>query len=244
MRRGSVKLNWDCQATFVSRPNRFLARAVIDGMEDKGPQDVHVHDPGRLKEVLVPGTRLLVKKAVGEQRKTGWDLIAGRVDGQWVLVNSSLHRHISQALLQDPGLSPFGKAMELKPEVRVGRSRLDYRMIDDRGRELYIEVKGCSLTIDKVALFPDAPTERGSRHLEELMDIVEHGHRAGILILVVGPHPECFSPNFRMDPLFSATFMEALGAGVEAHPICYRIEGDEIRYIGPIPLCMDPPDQR
>ncbi|MGA1866367.1 MAG: DNA/RNA nuclease SfsA [Thermoplasmatota archaeon] len=239
----SVDFSWDRHATFVSRPNRFLARAVIDGMESEGPQDVHVHDPGRLKEVLVPGTRLLVRKAARGHRKTGWDLLAGRVDDTWVLVNSSFHRLISQALLEDPLLNPFGKAVDLKAEVKVGRSRLDYRMSDEQGRELYIEVKGCSLTVDKVALFPDAPTIRGRRHLKELIDLAEQGYRAGILILVLGPGSECFYPNSSTDPLFFGTFMEALEAGVEVHPVRYRIEGSEIRYVGPIPICRNPADQ-
>ncbi|MGA1848835.1 MAG: sugar fermentation stimulation protein SfsA, partial [Thermoplasmatota archaeon] len=88
----SLKLDWDHRATFVSRPNRFLARAIVDGMEGEGPQDIHVHDPGRLKEVLLPGNRLLVRKARDGPRKTGWDLIAGKVGDTWVLVNSSFHR--------------------------------------------------------------------------------------------------------------------------------------------------------
>jgi sugar fermentation stimulation protein A len=144
-------------------------------------------------------------------------------------------------LLKDPILSPFGRAMEIQPEVRVGRSRLDYRMIDEEGRELYIEVKGCSLTLEGIALFPDAPTTRGTRHIEELIDLVDQGHRAGILILVVGPSAECFSPNFETDPKFSETFLRALEAGVEAHPLSFRIQDSLISYVGPIPICKDVP---
>lgn len=239
MTGGSVELNWDNEATFVSRPNRFLALAVIHGMEDEGPKEVHVHDPGRLKEVLVPGSRLLVRKATCGKRKTKWDLIAGKVGETWVLVNSSFHRPISQSLLMDPDLNPFGRAVDLRPEVKIGRSRLDYLMIDEQGREVYIEVKGCSLTIDDVALFPDAPTSRGTRHLEELIRLVEQGHRSGIIILVVGPGAECFSPNFETDPDFSNTFLKALEAGVEIHPLRFRIDGREIKYVGPLPVCGD-----
>ncbi len=239
----SLELDWDHRATFVSRPNRFLARAIVDGMEEEGPQNIHVHDPGRLKEVLLPGNRLLVRRANDGSRKTGWDLIAGKVGDTWVLVNSSFHRPISQSILADSSLNPFGRARELKPEIRVGRSRLDYLMIDENGSEVYIEVKGCSLTVDEVALFPDAPTSRGARHLEELIELVEQGHRAGIMILVLGPRAECFSPNPKTDPRFSETFLKALEAGVEAHPLSFRIEGRVISYIGPLPICRDMPVQ-
>jgi len=237
----SLELEWDSEAIFLSRPNRFLARVLVAGMEEEGPLEVHVHDPGRLKEILVPGNRLLVRRAPGGSRKTGWDLLAGRVGDNWVLVNSSLHRPISQSILMDPDLNPFGRAVDLRPEVRIGRSRLDYLMTDEHGRDVYIEVKGCSLTVDGIAIFPDAPTSRGTRHLEELIDLVEKGHRAGIMILVVGPEAECFFPNFETDPIFSQTFLKAIEAGVETHPLRFRIEDREIRYFGPLPICRDIP---
>ncbi len=231
----SIPLDWDLKGRFVTRPNRFLALGEIKGEE--GPQQAHVHDPGRLKEILCPGNDILLRRATSNARKTGWDVIAGNVGDEWVLINSSFHRYISQGLLLSDRLNPFGIATSLKPEVKVGRSRLDYLMIDRNDRELYIEVKGCSLTLNKIALFPDAPTERGRRHLKELIELKRIGKRAGILILVLGPRAESFSPNDDTDPEFSSIFWKAVDAGVEVHPIQFEIKGNEIRSVGPVPLC-------
>jgi sugar fermentation stimulation protein A len=172
-------------------------------------------------------------------RKTRWDLIAGSVGDGMVLVNSSFHRRISETLLTSKELNPFGSLRSLRPEIRIGRSRLDYLMIDGSGKELYIEVKGCSLTRDGKALFPDAPTTRGNRHLRELIQIRKNGKRAGVLILVLGPIAGCFSPNFETDPVFSETFIEAVRSGVEVHSIQFVLKGRELTYRGQIPICED-----
>ncbi len=237
MTRFGVAIDWDMEATFVSRPNRFLALVKIPG--EKMAVEAHVHDPGRLKEILYEGNKLLVRKARSTDRKTRWDVIAGRVENNWILINSSFHRKISQDLLMDSSLNPFGDHSSLKPEVMVGNSRLDYLIIDKNGMELYVEVKGCSLTIDGRATFPDAPTIRGKRHLEELIDIRKRGVRSGILILVLGPPAKCFTPNFDTDPEFSRTFLEALRCGVEVHTIRFEISNKKLMYQGPIPVCPE-----
>jgi sugar fermentation stimulation protein A len=231
----SIPINWDLEATFLRRPNRFLAHIEI---EDHGEDiEAHVHDPGRLREILVPGRKVLVRRARNPDRRTKWDIIAGMVDHNWVLINSSFHRRISESLLSNKDLNPFGPAVSLKPEVKIGKSRLDYQMVDVHGNVLYIEVKGCSLTKDGIALFPDAPTTRGDRHLKELIKLRSEGNRAGVLILILGPKARCFSPNFETDPRFSSTFIEAYSVGVEIHPIQFEMVGHEIVYRGRVSLC-------
>ena len=223
------------EAIFLSRPNRFTAKVRIDGMEED--QTVHVHDPGRLKEVLFPGNRVLVRKARKVGRKTAWDMIAGWVDDRWVLINSSFHRHISESILRDETLNPFGQFTSIKAEVKVGRSRLDFLIIDDEGQDLYIEVKGCSLTTNGVALFPDAPTTRGTRHVQELIDLKKKDHRSGILILILGPSASCFSPNFETDPVFSQAFVNAIEEGVEVYPVQLELIDHGLIFRGHVPIC-------
>ncbi|MGA1820053.1 MAG: DNA/RNA nuclease SfsA [Thermoplasmatota archaeon] len=234
-----VPVEWDARARFISRPNRFLALVELDEM-DLGPVEAHVHDPGRLREVLVPGNEVLLRKADSSTRKTGWDVIAGKVGDTWVLINSTFHRPISLAALMDDEILPLGKLSSLRPEVKFGNSRLDYLAVDENGRELYIEVKGCSLTRDGIALFPDAPTSRGTRHVRELIEVVKTGKRAGMILLVLGPRAECFMPNSETDPDFAIAFREALDIGVEIRPLGFELIEDRILYRGPVPLCDGP----
>ena len=118
-------------------------------------QYVHVRDPGRLKELLYPGNKVLVKHKSGEKRKTQWEIIAAW-DNEWVLINSGYHRAISEAILNNPKISPFGELDGLKAEVTVGHSRLDFMLEKDEG-QIALEIKGCTLEIDNIALFPDLP---------------------------------------------------------------------------------------
>ncbi|MGA1793277.1 MAG: DNA/RNA nuclease SfsA [Thermoplasmatota archaeon] len=231
-----VPVKWDIKARFVSRPNRFLAMVEM-GENGRSVVKAHVHDPGRLKEVLFPGNEVLLRRADSRVRKTRWDVIAGKVGDTWVLVNSSFHRPISSATLMDIDIAPFGKLSSLRPEVKVGKSRLDYLAIDENGQELYIEVKGCSLTRDGIALFPDAPTTRGTRHIWELIEIARTGKRAGIMVIVLGPKAECFMPNFETDPDFARAFKEAVDAGVEIRPISFELVEDHLLFRGEVPLC-------
>ncbi|MGA1822744.1 MAG: DNA/RNA nuclease SfsA [Thermoplasmatota archaeon] len=224
---------------FADRPNRFLA--LVDIASENGEvlkgERVHVHDPGRLKEILIRGAELAVKKVDGPHRKTGWDLIAGKVDDMWVLVHSGYHRAISEALLGDPDINPFGTVEDLKAEVSFGRSRMDFLMNMDDGSRVVVEVKGCSLTIDGAAIFPDVPTTRGTRHLRELISLLDEGYRSGVLFLVFRKDSECFHPNEDTDPAFAEAFREAVDAGVEIYAVLLSYDGRSILYHGEIPVC-------
>ncbi len=206
-------------ATFISRPNRYLSIVEMD--HDK--VEVHVHDPGRLKELLYPGNRCLVKHAPGLKRKTSWDMIAAKKGDEFVLVHSGYHRYLAESLLKSPEISPFGKTQEIRAEVKAGESRLDFRLVDESGEVIWIEVKGCSLSEDGVAKFPDAPTVRGVRHLKTLMDLKGKGERSAALIIVLSDST-IFEPNGATDPLFYKTFYDAINAGVEVYPV--RVEFD------------------
>jgi len=195
-----------------------------------------VHDPGRLKELLYPGNRVLVKRAAGKHRRTKWDLIAARYDDEWILVHSGYHRGISEWVIRNEN-SPFHDIVDLRPEVTVGHSRLDFILTDNRGTEIGVEVKGCTLAVDGVALFPDAPTKRGRRHLEVLMDMKADGKNAALMILIFRSDAKCFRPNEITDPKFAETFLRAMRNGVDVFPMVFRYDGKRVDYMGEIPVC-------
>ncbi|EWG06531.1 MAG: DNA-binding transcriptional regulator [Candidatus Aramenus sulfurataquae] len=173
------------------RVNRFLVLTASSRV-------CHLHDPGRLKELIYPGNRILVREVKGGKRKTDCQVTAAW-DGTWAITDSSVHSQIAEKFL--PGA---------KREVKVGNSRLDFQFGDT-----FVEVKGCTLAKNRVALFPDAPTERGRRHLEELIRLKEKGYRAKVMVLVMRDDVDCFLPNAETDKKFAETFYEALRRGVE-----------------------------
>ncbi len=231
-----MKIPWDCEGILKARPNRFLA--IID-IEQDGKilkeQKVHVRDPGRLKELLYPGNKVLVRHRTGENRKTKWEIIAAW-DNNWVLINSGYHREISEAILNNPKISPFGKLDGLRAEVTVGHSRLDF-MLEKDNTQIALEIKGCTLELDNVALFPDAPTERGARHVQTLIDIVTKGQKAAMMILVLRPDAKYFRPNHSTDPKVAEIFWKARNAGVQIYPVKLSYEDGAIQFHGLIPVC-------
>ncbi len=226
MRKLLLKTVWDAEGIFRERPNRFVG--IVDLPDEYGgsAQAVHVHDPGRLTELLFPGNRVMLKRADRPGRKTAWTLMAAQYQGQWVLVNSGLHRQISFAILGEAEISPLGFGVRLEPEVKFGNSRLDYRVILSSGETVWVEVKGCTLARGRVALFPDAPTDRGTRHVMELLEIIKQGERAALLILIFRNDAQCFSPNAETDPKFAAAFKEAVAKGVEVYPVVCSCSAD------------------
>lgn len=213
---------------FVDRPNRYLSEVDVEGAQVM----VHVHDPGRLKELLYKGNDCLIKYAAGPKRKTDWDMIAASVDEKYVLIHSGYHRYIAQAILENHEISPFGKLTEIKPEVKFGHSRIDFKLKNTLGEVIWVEIKGCSLAEAGVAKFPDAPTIRGTKHLEALISIKEGGERASVFILVLGD-AEIFEPNGVTDPVFYDTFYKAMNSGVEIYPLMVELDPESgiIRFV-------------
>jgi len=239
-----MKIPYDLEAIFLKRPNRFLGIVGVPGGKEEENEAgimVHIHDPGRLKELLYPGNRVLFRRAAKSQRKTGFDLIAAFHNGHWILTHSGYHRAISTAVFSDPELSPFGPVISLRPEVRIGESRIDYLLRLKDGSEIAVEVKGCTLSVNGIALFPDAPTLRGRRHLETLIRVKKEGQRAAVVILVFRSDSVCFMPNRETDPDFAEVFEEAVSEGVEVHPLVFSYENGAVFYHGEIPVCEPQP---
>lgn len=225
-----IEINYDKIGIFKSRPNRYLAEVEIDGNIEL----VHVHDPGRLKELLYEGTKVMVKWAAKEGRKTNWDLIASVEKEEQIILNSMYHRYISEAVVKDEEINPLGKLENIKPEVKKGNSRFDFYG-EKNGEKVWIEVKGCTLVENGVAKFPDAPTERGRRHLEELTEIAQNGEKAAVYILVLREAKE-FVPNIETDSKFYNVFYNAISKGVNIFPLQLSYEENKVIYKGIIPI--------
>lgn len=219
-----TEINYDKIGIFKSRPNRYLAEVEIDGNIELA----HVHDPGRLKELLYEGAKVMVKWAAKEGRKTNWDLIASIEGSEQVLVNSMYHRYISESIVRDEEMNPLGKMNNIKAEAKYGNSRFDFYG-EINSEKVWIEVKGCTLVEDRVAKFPDAPTERGRKHLEELTKIAESGEKTAVYILVLREADE-FVPNRETDHKFYEAFYIAIEKGVKIFPIQLSFLKNKIVY--------------
>lgn len=226
-----LPLKFDSLGYFIDRPNRFIGRVRIG----EKVVETHVHDSGRLEELLFPGNRVLLKRYENPRRKTQWEVIAAQFKNHWILTNSKFHRRISQRILEDPDISPFSQVSRVIPEVKLGDSRIDFLVeADDR---IWVEVKGCTLKIEHMAVFPDAPTSRGRRHVEELKKALARGDRAALLILVFHPDARCFAPNSLTDPDFSKAYHSAISDGLEVYSALLEYDGSAVKFLGYIPLC-------
>lgn len=196
---------------FVDRPNRFTVTFKHAG----GVENAHLRDPGRLKELLTPDVDLILRPALNmAKRKTKFDVIGVLKDDLWVLINSGFHSDIAADLIDSQIIDEFKGYSVLKREYTFGKSRLDFLLSTKNNEKMLVEVKGCTLVEDGLAKFPDAPTLRGKRHVEELIMAKKQGLNASVLFLITCEDAESFSPNFEMDLDFSNALKEAQKSGV------------------------------
>lgn len=205
---------------FVDRPNRFTVTFELEGRLE----NAHLRDPGRLKELLLPDVDLLLRPALDtSKRKTKYDVIGVLKDKLWVLINSGFHSDMAANLIDSQIIDEFKGYFVQKREYTYGKSRIDFLLNNDKNEKMLVEVKGCTLVEDGFAKFPDAPTLRGKKHVEELIKAVENrrflkakkeGLNAAILFLIFCEDAKCFSPNLNMDPDFSNALKDAHKKGV------------------------------
>lgn len=211
------------ECSFLRRPNRFTAVVEVGGREVA----CHLRDPGRLEELLIPRTAVLIRHT-REGRKTRCEVVAVEKGGNLVFVNSGLHQPIVSWLLQEGLIGELRGCQVLKKEWKYGDSRIDFLLSRDEGRKVLLEVKGCTLVREGVALFPDAPTERGRKHVEELRRSLEEGYEACVLFLVTRGDARSFAPNESTDPEFSEALKQAVAAGVKALAYSVSFDGRSI----------------
>jgi len=209
-------------ARFAARPNRFLVLVRLD--ESDLLVEAHLPDPGRLRELLIPGARMMVQAALpGVSRRTAWTAVLVEVPGvpphqvpAWVSLDTTLPNRLIGAALQAGVLPEFGGWTLARREVAVGRSRLDFLLTDGGGRSLYLEVKSVTLVEDDgVARFPDAVTARGARHVDKLRSLVEEGGaEAAVLFVLQREDAHRIEAARSIDPAFAAALERARDAGV------------------------------
>ena len=203
------------KAIFRERPNRFTAKVEMNGKEETA----HIKNTGRLRELLVPGTEVLLQHAENPNRKTQYDLImVWSQQYQWVNIDSTAPNVIVHRWFIDKS------ANSVKPEYPYGDSRLDF-YVKYKERRIMAEVKGCTLAENGIGLFPDAPTERGSRHLEELIKAKKEGYEAFLIFVVMLDGVYCVRANEQTDQQFS--FMMRQAAEQDVNVICLTCRSDE-----------------
>ncbi len=217
---------------FLSRPNRFVAVVRVGGEERR----VHVHDPGRLTELLRPGARVLLLPKKGA--KTDFHLIAVYREGYgWVFQHSGYHSLITQKIVESRALPEFRDVVAYGKEMKIDNHRIDFVLSYHTG-DVLTEVKGCTLFQNDLALFPDAPTKRGKEHVDLL---AEYGDSI-LLILVMNDRVRYFAPNVETDPDFHKAFLRAISKGVHVIPATFFFDGQRLHHTGRIPFVSDPHD--
>lgn len=229
-----MKYNRVVPGIFQKRPNRFIAHVCINGKEEV----CHVKNTGRCKELLVPGCPVYCAVSDNPNRKTKFDLIAveKKVESSTLLIN--MDSQAPNAAVKEwlaSGASPFGQIDLLKPECRHGNSRFDF-YLECNKRKIFIEVKGVTLEDDGVVLFPDAPTERGVKHVHELIQCHGEGYETYILFVVQMERARYFTPNRKTHPEFADALCEAKQAGVELLAYMCTVSPDEMKLDKPLEI--------
>ena len=217
------------QGRFLSRPNRFIAVVDVDGAETV----CHVKNTGRCRELLVPGATVYLTPGVTAGRRTPYDLIAVDKSGRLINMDAQApNRAFAEfARTFDPS------AQDVRAEYRYGGSRLDFCLTGPQGLHL-VEVKGVTLESGGHARFPDAPTERGVRHLHELIRAVEEGHRATAFFVIQMAGVTDFSPNDETHPAFGEALRRARDAGVQIAAWRCRVTPDCMEIDRPVPVVL------
>lgn len=200
------------KGTFIERPNRFIAKVSVDGTEET----VHVKNTGRCKELLVRGATVYLSVSDNPSRKTKYDLIGvEKVTDRNVLkvnMDSQIPNDVVAEWLRNCDL--FSQKAIIKREVFYNKSRFDF-YIEDNNRRIFLEVKGVTLENNGVASFPDAPTERGIKHIYELIDCLNEGYEAYIFFVIQMKNIDYFTPNYETHPEFGEALKKANNKGVK-----------------------------
>jgi len=216
--------------SFVQRDNRFRATVVVDGTEVAA----HVPNSGRLGELLVAGQKVWLAPATHSRRKTKYDLKLVKLGDVLVSIDARLPNPLFEEALVGglPGWPRFG---HIAREVRRGGSRLDFRLSGPKGT-CWVETKSVTLAKGGVALFPDAPTERGRRHLQELTDAVDSGEAAAVVFVIQRSDADCFRPHGEVDSAFVDALLSAVVAGVQVRAYRCQVKIDAIAIASEVPV--------
>ena len=219
------------QGTFLNRPNRFIAEVEIDGRLER----VHVKNTGRCRELLVPGCCCFLNDSGNPGRKTKYDLIAVQKGELLINMDSQVVNDAAEEFLKKGTL--FSPAAKIRREVTYGRSRFDF-YVEDGDRKIFLEVKGVTLENDGIAAFPDAPTERGARHLKELAAALKQGFESYVLFVIQMKGVRFFMPNDATDPAFGKALRYAAGQGVKVLAAECRVTPETVEISKPVTVVL------
>ncbi|MDE6185816.1 MAG: DNA/RNA nuclease SfsA, partial [Lachnospiraceae bacterium] len=217
------------EGRFESRPNRFIAYVNIAGRTEK----VHVKNTGRCRELLTDNAQVFLNKSDNPKRSTVYDLVAVKKNERIINMDSQAPNKAVEEWLLGGGL--FEDITVLRPETTYGRSRFDF-YVETPKEKIFIEVKGVTLEQEDVVLFPDAPSERAVKHINELIQAVKEGYKAYILFVIQMEDVMFFTPNRNTHPEFAEALLRARQAGVEVFAYDCKITPDSMRVNSPVPV--------
>lgn len=222
------------EAIFISRPNRFQAWVDIDGEEVMA----HVPNTGRLKEILIPGCRVLIRHEDGAKRKTAHSLIAAWKEDLLINFDSQAPNKVVEEALKEKKIPLYQGYEVIEREKTFGGSRFDFRLKKTGAPDYYLEVKGVTLENEGMVSFPDAVTARGAKHLRELVTAKKAGYGAGVVLVVQMDRASHFSPNTAMDPYFTESLQFAMDHGVDVVAYTCQVTTESLTLDQPIPIIM------
>ena len=229
-----VRLRGLERAVFVDRPNRFAS--VVERLGTRVL--AHVPNSGRMSELLVPGATVYIKPAGGEgPRRTSYDLSLVEYERKLVSVDSRLPPRLLAEAIKQRHATVFEGYDEIDMEVRLGDSRVDLVLSRKRSR-LYIETKSVNKVEDGAALFPDAATARGTKHLRSLLAAVKSGHRAAVVFVIQREDADRLEPDERSDPVFCETLRAAVEGGIEALAYSCTVTSCEVAIAKRVPVVL------
>ncbi|WP_432401082.1 DNA/RNA nuclease SfsA [Wukongibacter sp. M2B1] len=223
------------EGIFLKRVNRFIAHILVDGQMEV----VHVANTGRMRELLLEGAKVIVRKVDNPNRKTNYDLVMVYKNEILVLIDSRMPNILLEKALREERIEYFGKYDYIKREVNYRKSRFDIGL-SNRMENVLIECKCVTLVKENsLATFPDAPTERGRKHIYELIEAKDEGYRAAVFFIIQREDAKNFTPNRDMDPDFADAVKLAYEAGVEIYAYVCKVSPREIRLKGKIPIVIN-----
>lgn len=223
------------EAEFLERENRFVA---LVRTEKEGEFRVHVPNTGRCKEIFQPHTKVWLAKSANAKRKYPYTLYAAYKGNTLIHIDSAAANTLAAEALSTGGIEPLETVTSIEREKTFGTSRFDFRFMEG-DKVCYMEVKGVTLEEDGVAMFPDAPTPRGARHLRELTAAASQGLGAYVLFLIQMAGVEYFTPHVKRDPDFAAALREAAAGGVQVLAYDAVVTPEEIKLNKSIPIKLE-----
>jgi sugar fermentation stimulation protein A len=221
-------------ATLIRRYQRFLADIA---WPDGTVTTVHTPNTGSMRQCINAGSRVLVSHSDNAKRKYPWTLELIEVDGHWVDTNTQRSNKVVAEALQLNTIAGL-QGFDVYPEKKLGASRIDF-LLEKEGQRLWLEVKNVTLMITRAcAGFPDAVTERGRRHLQELMAAIDQGEQAAVLFLVQRPEAQLFAAAAEIDPDYAEQLAVAMGHGVEAYACQCETDEEQTRIVRRLPVMI------